>query len=312
VLVSRLEASDQETDLTLPPNCAGLGRIRHFRRETAVGWPSNPLPIDPAARALGLRPSDLVMAQVFQNAACAWRCWYCYVPFNLLAGDERRSEWRTAEELVELWSGEPDRPRVIDLSGGSPDLTPEWVIWFMEALEARGLAGEAYLWSDDNLSTDYVFTRLTEADRDRLVAYRNYGRVCCFKGFDPEAFAFNTGADPAGWERQFELFARYVDLGLDVFGYVTLTGPNPAVVGNSVPRFVDRLSEIAPELPLRVVPLEIVPFTPMREREERRRAATGETGRTVQAAAITLWRAELERRFSPEQRARNISDVRLG
>jgi hypothetical protein len=184
ILVARLAGSDQEGDLTLPANCGGLGRIRHFARSTAPGWPENPLPIDPASKALGLPRSDKINAQVFQNAACAWRCWYCYVPFNLLSGDASRGEWVTAEKLVRLYAEEETRPSIIDLSGGSPDLTPEWVPWMMRSLERARLSDTTYLWSDDNLSTDYLFTKLQNGDRRLMARYRNYGRVCCIKGFD--------------------------------------------------------------------------------------------------------------------------------
>jgi len=92
LLITRLEGSEQESDFTVPANCGGLGRIRHFNRETSAGWPDNPLPIDPACRALQLPPTDSVRAQVFQNASCNWRCWYCYVPFPLLNGDPTKSE----------------------------------------------------------------------------------------------------------------------------------------------------------------------------------------------------------------------------
>jgi hypothetical protein len=193
ILITRLEGSTQEGDLTSPVNCGGLGRIRHFRRATAPGWPDNFLPIDPAAVALGTSRADLVEAEVFQNAACAWRCWYCYVPFNLLGGDERRAEWTTPDELVRRYAALDARPRILDLSGGSPDLTPEWIPWTIEALDGAGIADATYLWSDDNLSADLVFTALDDRQR-RLMAEANYGRVCCFKGFDAESFAFNTGA----------------------------------------------------------------------------------------------------------------------
>ena len=43
----------QGRDLTLPSNCAGFGRIHHFRRFVGPDWPENPLPIDPAANYLG-------------------------------------------------------------------------------------------------------------------------------------------------------------------------------------------------------------------------------------------------------------------
>jgi hypothetical protein len=75
LLVSDLRSSGQEPDLSEPVNCGGYGRIRHFRRGVSSGWPPNPLPIDPAAHALGL-PAGLesLTAQVFQNAACQWPC----------------------------------------------------------------------------------------------------------------------------------------------------------------------------------------------------------------------------------------------
>jgi uncharacterized Fe-S cluster-containing radical SAM superfamily protein len=311
ILISRLAGSDQQADLTVPPNCDGLGRVRHFYRATADGWPPNPLPIDPAARAFGRNGADMVRAQVFQNAACGWRCWYCFVPFDMLNGNESKGAWLTAERLVSLYAAEPDRPDLIDLSGGSPDLTPEWVVWVMDELEAAGLADTTYLWSDDNLSTDYVFTKLTDAQRDRLVAYRNYGRVCCFKGFDAASFAFNTTARPEDYDAQFERFGRYLELGLDLYGYVTLTGPDATATARGVPTLIDRLQALDPNLPLRVVPLSIGNFSPTRERNDRGGQGRFDAAVPVQEAAIAIWTAELKRRFSADLRALAIVDVPL-
>ena len=39
LLVTDFRGSEQERDLTEPANCDGLGRIRHFRRQTSAGWP---------------------------------------------------------------------------------------------------------------------------------------------------------------------------------------------------------------------------------------------------------------------------------
>lgn len=312
VLIARIEGSDQEIDLSDPPNCGGLGRIRHFRRVSGSDWPSNPLPLDPAHRALSLPPADMVRAQVFQLAACAWRCWYCYVPFNLLNGDSSRGVWMNATKLVGLFAEEPDRPTVIDLSGGSPDLAPEWVGWIMDALEKAGLADATYLWSDDNLSTDYVFSHLSDCDRRRLAQYRNYGRVCCFKGFDPESFAFNTGAEASGYEAQFDLFKRYLALGLDLYGYVTLTGPNIRTSEHGVRSLIEKLRTIDEALPLRVVPLKVDNFTPTRERDSRRSEERFSVGAEVQRAAIEIWRAELERIYSNAERSLPICDVPIG
>ena len=146
LLVTNLGGSDQEKDLTLPANCDGYGRIRHFHRKTSDGWPSNPLPIDPASKALGIAASEVLRAQVFQNASCNWRCWYCYVPFPLLAANEKYAGWLCPTELVDLYLTEPSRPKVIDLSGGQPDLVPEWIPWMMSELRSRQLENETYLW----------------------------------------------------------------------------------------------------------------------------------------------------------------------
>jgi uncharacterized Fe-S cluster-containing radical SAM superfamily protein len=308
LLVARIAGSDQEGDLTVPPNAGGIGRIRHFLRETGADWPPNPLPIDPAAKSLGVPHADIVRAQVFQNAACAWRCWYCYVPFDLLSGSPSKGVWQSADALVDKFAGLADRPRILDLSGGSPDLTPEWIVWTMDALERASLADSVYLWSDDNLSTDYVFSELTAADRARLRSYPHYGRVCCFKGFDAAAFAFNTGARPEAFARQFERFARYLDVGIDLYAYVTLTGPALEAVDEAIPAFVDRLQGISPNLPLRVVPLRITPFAPM----QRRKTTIAKSGAfAVQERAISRWKAVLADRFPQAMRDTPITEVVL-
>src|SRR5260221_4358323 len=73
ILIAKLAGSDQEQDLTLPANCEGLGRVRHFNRIGSPYWPENPLPIDPASKALGLPRADRLQAHGFQKSACAWR-----------------------------------------------------------------------------------------------------------------------------------------------------------------------------------------------------------------------------------------------
>ena len=308
LLVSRLAGSDQAADLTAPANCGGFGRIRHFRESTAAGWPSNPLPIVPACRALGLAAvPSLMTAQVFQNAACNWRCWYCYVPYNMLSADEARSAWLRPQDLVALYTAEPDRPRVLDLSGGSPDLVPEWIPWMMEALTEAGIDSETYLWSDDNLSTNYFFERLTVRELDTVRNYTRYGRVGCFKGFDDESFAFNTGAAPTDFRRQFSVMRTLIDFGIDVYAYVTLTTTSAADIRGRVARFVDQLQELDENLPLRTIPLEIQMFAPVGPRLNGARRLALE----LQCLAVAAWNREVDRRYSGALRARPIADVPL-
>ncbi len=308
VRMTRIQGSTQESDLRSPVNCGGFGRIRHFQRATADGWPSNPLPIDPAARALGL-PDDLskIEAQVFQNAACNWRCWYCFVPFNLLSADPRHSEMVSLDELVQAYAQVPQRPPVLDLSGGQPDLTPEYVLWTMRSLQSNGLAETTMLWSDDNLSTDYFWSKLNASEQDEVISYRNYAKVGCFKGFDEESFAFNTVAELGGLSMQFELMARSIDSGLDMYAYATFTSPSSTDMAGKMERFMDRLQAIHPNLPLRTVPLEVQVFTPTlgRLRPEHLLAMQ------VQRLAVDEWTKQLVQRFSAEEMSASICDVSL-
>ncbi len=308
VLISRLADSAQEKDIREPINCDGLGRVRRFRRDRDADWPSNPLPIDPAVRSLSLDADSTIRAQVFQNAVCNWRCWYCYVPFELLRGDRTRSEMVTVERLVDMYVAEPDRPRVIDLSGGQPDLVPEWVPWMMQELLDRGLHERTYLWSDDNLSNDYFWRFLSDDDIALISKYPSYGRVCCFKGFDETSFSFNTKADPGLFDRQFELMKRMLSLGIDLYAYVTLTTPTIGRLDESMSRFVDRLQDISPSLPLRTVPLKIDVFSPVVDRMN----TENERAVKLQWAAAESWGHQIEERFTEAERAESIADVVIG
>ena len=285
--------------------------MRHFRQATSPGWPINPLPIVPACRALGVNPTpDLMTAVVFQNAACPWRCWYCYVPEELLNADVKHAEWFTADDLIELYCQIPEAPRIIDLSGGSPDLVPEWTPWMMRALMDAGLEQTTYLWTDDNLSTTYLFEKIPTVELDLLNEYRNYGRVCCIKGFDHGSFAFNTRAAPSGYDQQFKILQKVIELGIDVYGYVTLTGAEENGVRQGVRDLVDRLQAIEDNFPLRVVPLQIQMFAPVKQRVDR--SGDRERSLAVQEEAIAAWNAEIATRFEFGLRARLICDVPLG
>lgn len=307
ILVTNLSGSAQEPDLSEPPNCGGYGRVRHFQRKANSGWPSNPLPIDPACQALGLPSTDVLRAQVFQNAVCNWRCWYCFVPFNLLAANPKHSGWLSATELTDLYLGEENPAQMIDLTGGQPDLVPEWIPWMMAELRTRGREKDVYLWSDDNLSNDYFWRFLSDADRDLIRSYPSYGRVCCFKGFDAASFSFNTKAAPALFDRQFDLMRRFVMTGIDLYAYATFTTPSVHGLGNAMRVFVDRLQQIHPNLPLRTVPLRIEVFSPVRSRLNDDRGAA----LAYQDDVIASWGEELERRYSALERGRCMTDVSL-
>lgn len=308
LLLTNFHNTEQEPDLTEPANCKGFGRIRHFRRATTNGWPRNPLPIDPVRKQLGFGPADQLRAQAFQNAVCNWRCWYCFVPFNLLSANREHSDWLHPSELIDLYLQQPDPPAMIDLTGGQPDLVPEWVPWMMEELERRQLGKDVFLWSDDNLSNDYFWRFLSNTQRELVATYENYARVCCFKGFDPESFEFNTLAEPELFDTQFDIFARLLATGMNLFAYVTITTPSRDQIDDGIRRFVDRLQEVHPNLPLRTIPLEIQMFTPVLHRlnEVKKDALKN------QWLAVEAWTKEIENRYSFAERNVSICDVGLG
>jgi uncharacterized Fe-S cluster-containing radical SAM superfamily protein len=307
LLMARIGGSEQEGDLTEPPNCEGYGRIRHFRMETPGDWPVNPLPIQPAACRLNLPVERVMNAQVFQNAACNWRCWYCYVLFKLLAANEHYAGWLSAKQLVDLYLAEKNRPVVIDCSGGQPDLMPEWVPWTMTELRRRDLVSSVYLWSDDNLSNDFFWRYLSPVQRREVAGYRNYGRVCCFKGFNAESFSFNTKADQALFDRQFELFARLLTLDLDLYAYATFTAPSDVGLTRDMANFVDRLQGIHQNLPLRLVPLRIENYGVVQHHV----GPQQQIALAIQEDAISAWNEQIEARFREEERRTPVPSVSL-
>jgi uncharacterized Fe-S cluster-containing radical SAM superfamily protein len=310
LLITNFFNTEQEKDLSEPPNCDGFGRIRHFRRQTSEGWPMNSLPIDPACQSLGLQRLSILRAQAFQNAVCNWRCWYCFVPFDLLSANSKYSAWISPGALLDLYLNQHERPHVIDLTGGHPDLVPEWVVWMMEEILSRGLEQEIYLWSDDNLSNDYFWRYLSSHQQEVVATYQNYGRVCCFKGFNDESFSFNTLADPSLFSRQFELIDRFIKIGMDIYAYATFTTPSGEGIADDMRRFVDRLQWLDESLPLRTIPLEVTIFTPV----NRRLNETKKLALKHQQIAIDAWQKEITDRFPSsciDKAVENISAVVL-
>ena len=177
----------------------------------------------------------------------------------------------------------------------------------MGQLKQRGLERQVYLWSDDNLSNDYFWQFLSQKDIGLIREYRNYGKVCCFKGFNAESFAFNTGADEGGLERQFSLFQRYLDLKIDLYAYATFTTPKEDKIQSDMSLFIDRLQSISHYLPLRVIPLEIMVFSPVVSRIKHGHSRAMD----LQWQALSFWQEELSKRFSNAELTIPVYDVVL-
>jgi len=307
ILITNYHGTEQEKDLHEAANCNGFGRVRHFKLNTGNDWPLNPLPIVPAQKYLGLSGLSEFNAQVFQNSICNWRCWYCYVDFKLLNGDSRYSSYLTCGDLLDMYQAEELKAPMIDLSGGQPDLTPEWIPWMMEELKSRNLDDKIFLWSDDNLSNDFFWKFLSQNDIDVISSYKMYARVCCFKGIDEQSFHINTKADPKLFYNQIELFKRLWELDIDLYAYITLTAPKETDFESTIPRFLDLVQKISDDVPLKIIPLRIFDFfTPVQSRND----VDKQSLLTGQMKAIEVWQKEINNRFSSTKRSLPIYTFR--
>jgi len=196
-------------------------------------------------------------SQIFQLVTCNWRYWYCYVDYNLLAAKKNCSTWVTTDDLLDLYLQENNCPMIIDLMGGQPDLTPEWIVWMMKTVEKCNFEDNAYLWSDNNLNNNYFWKFLSKNEQKCIAEYKNYEKVGCFKGFSLASFSFNTGAEPEAYFLQFELFEKQINSGLNMYVYTTFTGPVGDNIEREMNNFVNKLQSIHEYLLLQTIPLQI-------------------------------------------------------
>ena len=305
IRMTKFPGSDQATDLSLPPNCGGFGRVHHFRFEPDPNWITDPLPTHPACKYLGLSVTDVLLAQVFQLSACNFRCWYCFVDFSLLAADSKHSEMVIPKQLLQMMLDEEVNSQVIDLSGGQPELVPEYVLWFLQARTELGLKKSHFVWADDNLSTDYTWRYLSEEEISFMVSTPGFARVGCLKGFDAESFTFNTRADGRLFNQQIELLGRFVKTGFDQYGYITITTMNVDNLQDKMARLLDTIqNSVHPNFPLRIVPLRIFGFSANANRYNKQAEEN-------QFRALDAWLTEMQRRFSATEIATPITEVNI-
>ena len=298
ILIARLTTSREAQDKYTIINCDGYGRIREFRDyklylEREI-FPERPL--RPNYR--GYPPRELIQTQVFQISACNWRCWYCFVDDDRLSANRRVANFFSAESLIDLFLEEEFQPNILDLSGGQPDLAPEWTLWMVEECEKRNLLNKLYFWIDDNLSNEFLFRHLLPKDITKLAQTPNLSRMGCFKGFDEESFSFTTLAPPEKYHRQFNCAKRLIDAGFQFYAYATFMCENLVNIRHKMRNFVDNLQKVHELLPLRTTPLKIYPFSMTRTRLNASRSRALDNQKDVYLA----WDEELGRRFSAEMR----------
>jgi len=302
--VVRISDTSQAKDISKPLLLNGYARLHSFRINKSLSWIPDPLPSLPAAKALGCDPSESEVATVLQLAACNLRCWYCFVDYASLEPTTSSSEFISSDHVIDSIAGDHVK-MVLDLSGGNPGLIPEWILSFVQSLRRRN-TDNIYLWADDNLTVNYYSQYLSRQDIDIIATFPYFGSVGCFKGYSPQSFSFNTGMLPELFANQFEVFRSYLSYGWDIYAYVTFTTPALSNLLSEMSSFVDTLQEIDINLPLRTVPLEIIPYTPMLSRLNDMRRLSMKN----QYIVLEAWKKEVTGRFSQDDRVTSIERIR--
>lgn len=305
VLIANLENTLESKDNYTKINCDGFGRIRVFKNFTVHMSLKDKKTRKPLYR--GHPVVDELRTQVFQLAGCNWRCWYCFVDYKLLSGNPKYGKFFSADELITLYSKDSSRPQVIDLSGGNPDIVPEWCLWTMQSIEKYNLKEKVHIWLDDNLGTDIMWDVLTQEEIKYMASFPNHTRACCFKGYDQNSFEFNTGERKNSFDVQFDVFRRLLKEGFNLYAYVTLTAPEGNCTKEKISTFIDRLQEIHPNLPLRTIPLEIKPYTAMVSRMN----SDQEKSLDEQTKAYCYWWEELTERYSTSELEKPYDEILL-
>jgi len=259
IKLTKFQKLDECRDSNCHINCEGLGRLRKYENfglflENKDGVSKRLLRgVDPAI--------EHFQTQVFQNVGCNIRCWYCFVDDCVLDASGSNAEWISIEQMVDMFLEENKEPFIIDLSGGQPDLAPEWCLWTMEELEKRKLRGKVFVWLDDNLLTMDIMEKYLSREQIRYMAeYPKHSRACCFKGYNNQSFHFNIRNQMFDINEQIGNFKKLYDYGFDIYAYITLTGPKGSANIRDIEHFINCIQDINYYLPLRIIPLKIVEF----------------------------------------------------
>ena len=131
----------------------------------------------------------------------------------------------TFNEMAELIAADSRDVVAIDLTGGQPDLIPEWPLELMSELkQTMPNSTTRRIRSEDNLSNDFLWRFLNHRQIGILAESPEYTRVGCFKGFDPDSFSVGSKSDPAGYSRHLEVAARLFSSGFDPYYSTVFTG----------------------------------------------------------------------------------------
>lgn len=196
-----------------------------------------------------------------QMIGCTWRCWYCYVDTDLLSGNSSKGRFLTFSEMVEIIRN--SGTGIVDLTGGQPDLVPEWPLALETELnnDPSG-AGNYHIRTEDNLNNDFLWRFLSDFDVSRLASSPNHTHIGCFKGFNDESLRNSTRTAVEGsYSTQMLIARRLFESGFEPYYYAVFPVAHTDNLEHDIHVFFHDLQKIVEWLPLRVVPLKLRPTT---------------------------------------------------
>ena len=305
--MNKIVTNSEKEKRKLNVNCDEFGMIRIFQRNKFNDWNADPIPMDIISSKMQIKKLDNIPVQMFEVAKCNLHCWWCYLPKQLKNITEEYTKWFSVSELFNLFERENNDVKVIYLSGGNPELVPEFVYSFMKELDKRKRSQEIFLWSDDVLTTDFLVEKMSKEQINYMTQYKNYAKICCLKGFDNESFEYNTGMDKKEFDNQIKRLKMCIDIGFDVYGYIILVCKALNDIESKIKKTMDKLQEISYFLPLRIIPIKIEKFSAVIERlnEEREQSILN------QYQVLQIWNNELYNRFTKAELECNIADLKL-
>lgn len=305
-LICKILYNNLESKKNLKVNLDDFGRIRTFIRDKFEDWNSDPIPMDIISKKFNYKKLDKVDVQMIEVAKCNLHCWWCYLPDEIRRINDNYMKWFSVEELVNLLTRDNSSCKSVYLSGGNPELVPEFIYSFMKELDKRNLSEKIFLWSDDVLTTDYLIN-FDKEKIDYMVKYNNYAKICCLKGFDEESFAFNTLLDSGVFKEQLHRLKKYIEMGFDVYCYIILTCNSLEKAKVKVKKLIKQLQDISYNLPLRVIPIKIETFSAVipRLNDEREKAILN------QYEVLNIWNKEIKKIYNEDEINKNIAEIEI-
>ena len=305
-LFSKLLYNTLEEKQVLNINLNDFGRIRTFKRNKFTDWNLDPIPIDIVSRKLNIKDIDELDVQMIEVAKCNLHCWWCYLPDEIRKINKKYMKWFSVSEMLDMIMEENKNIKCLYISGGNPELVPEVIYDTMKELEKRNLSNKIFLWSDDVLSTDYLFNMDIKKIK-YMINYKNYAKVCCLKGFDDESYKFNTLLNKEGFNNQLIRLQKYIELGFDVYCYVIFTCENTKNAESKIEEFIYKLQRISYYLPLRVIPIKIEKFSAVLPRLDKIR----DESINNQYKIVNIWNKKISEIYTKEKISKNISELNI-